>query len=50
MLTDEKTGLTPEKIQAELAELEADYKRRRRTLRALLAALEAEETSEEEDE
>lgn len=63
MSVTDRTGVTPEAVKEELAELEATYKtnraavlanlakpycKRRKTLRALLAVLEPEE--EEEDE
>jgi hypothetical protein len=51
MLTDPKRGYTPEKVRAELEELETTYKRLRRTKLAFLRALEAEavETKPEDE-
>jgi hypothetical protein len=47
MLTN--SVLTLEKVEAELAELEFDYRRRKKKLRALLAVLETEITTNEKD-
>jgi hypothetical protein len=49
MLKD-KTKVTAAQVQAELDELESTYKRRRKTLRALLAVLRTEEPAPPESE
>jgi len=48
MLTNESENVTREKVAAELAELEAIYRKRKKVLRALLAVLETEKLSEKE--
>jgi len=48
MLTDEAHGVTVENVRRQLAELEATYKRQRKTKLALLRALEAERATEPE--
>ena len=47
MLTDPKKGLTAEAVSKELKELEANFRERRNTLRALLRALQAEQPAAE---
>ena len=48
MLTDPKKGLTAEVVSKELEELEANFRERRNTLRALLRALQAEQPAGKE--
>lgn len=50
MLTKPEAGVTINSVTKELAELEAAYKVRRKTLRALLAVLKAEAGETESDE